>query len=520
VNLTARSAQVLCTRPLLRQTAQELAVIATMNTSCPPIPTLTPPRPVRRRRIQFSLLTLMLLTLLGGSAAALWVHWEPWFLERTLETKKAVAMAKFSPDGLRIIAHDGAEVTSWNLADGSATIVKPLERLGMDKPDEFDGFGILTDEERESIRLERTIINPGVIQLDTRISSLVFSDHHLVVAFDVQQLRVFETARFPGHQFISPDGPAEHGLRVFEPSGKVAFGFSDGIGEFKISPDSKQMLTFDPDRHTRVWSIPDGALLGEWAPGPYEIPLTVFFHGNQAIALSREVEGERKFSFKLHSILNPSDVRIASLLSEAGLAFVSSDGKRLLVCDAKPEKLFLYDTSTGSPLSSTRVHTSELKCEGADFIGDGRILVKLSEECKAGVEKLLLWDPVANSSVEIPNRSDGSASATGDRVATWYEASHRGHYRIFFDVWSGRTGELLFEFPSVGRHDYQPALSFSPDGFELMVPSDDGKIQVWRRRHDERWWGVMELPEFWITLLFVFAFVWKLRSGRSNAFAY
>ena len=68
------------------------------------------PKPKRRWRVQFSLRTLLLATLLLGSSAALWLHWQPWRLQAVIATGEPPDFAGFSADEKRVVWRWGAVV--------------------------------------------------------------------------------------------------------------------------------------------------------------------------------------------------------------------------------------------------------------------------------------------------------------------------------------------------------------------------------------------------------------------------
>jgi WD40 repeat protein len=67
------------------------------------------------------------------------------------------------------------------------------------------------------------------------------------------------------------------------------------------------------------------------------------------------------------------------------------------------------------------------------------------------------------------------------------------------------SGKLLFESATTVDDVCQ-----SPDG-NTIVTESESLLQIWRRRHPEYWWGVMLLPEFWLTLVLAGGFFWSIR---------
>ena len=410
-------------------------------------------------------------------------------------------MAKFSPDGLRVIAHDGANVSIWNLADGSASVINPLAGIC----DEIEG----ATEPQQAVRLDD---EQRVSHCDMKITAMELTADQRCAVIGTEVLRSQEILIQNRYPFSMPDGPVRHGLRVCETSsGKVAFGFSDGMREFKISPDSKQLLTLDADRHARVWSIPDGALLGEWTPGALDMAITAYFMNDQAMVLIHELERERHFAYRLHSIISQSEVRISSPLSEAGKALVSPDGSRLLVWSTGPVNLYLYDTASGmglTPGKQVNTDANRLRCKNVGFLGDRRIFARLDNAYTEIPVKFWVWNQEEDSSFEIYTTGEFiKSSELGDRIVN--SESNSGGTTV--QIWSGKDGALLCSIPGATKFNGRRALS--PDGLRFLLQSDSNELQVWRRRRPENWWGAAALPEFWATVVIGIVFLWNLRRG-------
>lgn len=83
------------------------------------------------RRPRFSLRSLLLFVLLIGSSAALWMHWQPWYLARNFST--GTTDAQFSKDGRRVAAPISNGVNGFRLFDvesGSEIALIPPEKKG------------------------------------------------------------------------------------------------------------------------------------------------------------------------------------------------------------------------------------------------------------------------------------------------------------------------------------------------------------------------------------------------------
>jgi hypothetical protein len=54
---------------------------------------------------------------------------------------------------------------------------------------------------------------------------------------------------------------------------------------------------------------------------------------------------------------------------------------------------------------------------------------------------------------------------------------------------------------------------WSRKGNQLLTQAD-GRVDLWRKRRPERWWGVFYLREFWATVIFAAFLAWSLWRDR------
>src|SRR5579862_5035435 len=73
-----------------------------------------------KRRLRFSLLTLLLSVLLIGGATALWLHWEPWVLQASIASESSdVEFAYFSADEKQIVCGNATHVYIHDAISGA-----------------------------------------------------------------------------------------------------------------------------------------------------------------------------------------------------------------------------------------------------------------------------------------------------------------------------------------------------------------------------------------------------------------
>ena len=75
------------------------------------------------------------------------------------------------------------------------------------------------------------------------------------------------------------------------------------------------------------------------------------------------------------------------------------------------------------------------------------------------------------------------------------------------------TGRLL---ATLGTRELYACTALSTDDRLVAVGDSSGKVQIFRRRRPERWWGVFRLTELWATVFFAALFAWStLRDRRT-----
>lgn len=127
----------------------------------------------------------------------------------------------------------------------------------------------------------------------------------------------------------------------------------------------------------------------------------------------------------------------------------------------------------------------------AVFSPDGTRLVSACDDKTARV-----WDAYSGAELLVLRHTDAvndcQFSPDGERVVT---ASTDKSARI----WDARTGATL---AILRRHVPMTVACYSADGERIATAGYEPGICIWRKRHPDHAWGVVVLPEFWLTGVF------------------
>ncbi|MCK6473587.1 MAG: hypothetical protein L6R28_17825 [Planctomycetes bacterium] len=119
-------------------------------------------------------------------------------------------------------------------------------------------------------------------------------------------------------------------------------------------------------------------------------------------------------------------------------------------------------------------------------------------------EKVAAWDSGTGENLVQIAGGDASISPDGRRALLWRGA---GDMRIgdldsgdILAVLDGTANKWLPEQP----------FAASGDRLLLLTSKENEDAQIWERRRDEGPWGIVALPEFWLTILFALLLLWSL----------
>jgi WD40 repeat protein len=150
-------------------------------------------------RLKFTLRTLLVLVLFIGSAATLWLHWQPWVLERTVQVSNDTNVdVHYSPDGRQIAAVGTNAVHILDATGAERAVLQHPDRVG----DIFfspDGHHLVTTS-RDHARVwnVETGVEEANLQGHSRIMSAVYSPdgRRILTTSNVDTAEVWDARNF------------------------------------------------------------------------------------------------------------------------------------------------------------------------------------------------------------------------------------------------------------------------------------------------------------------------------------
>jgi len=153
-----------------------------------------------------------------------------------------------------------------------------------------------------------------------------------------------------------------------------------------------------------------------------------------------------------------------------------------------------------------------------------RSLVLLVLLMAAGLGLWWRWEPwilVSELDPLDPRAQDHVTTRAPDMKRVFERGAHLQDKFVIL----ASNNRVLFRF---GRHYYGGGFVTDDQlrldtGFEMIIdpgrsgivqPEPPERVEEWRRRRPEWWWGVAWLPEFWLTLVFGAGLAWSLVGDR------
>jgi len=445
------------------------------------------------RRPRFSLLSMVLFTLLCGSAVALWMHWPAW----------------------RPVATVGGSHVDYRI-DSSRSLILVRDQTG-DFHDLFDSNGN---------RIQHFAADPAS-------ESGMFSEQGACIEFSpIDKSRPTRLWRIASQRWEEA------------PRKKEAPIFSDGNGE-ELSLNGNWLLAKPSNSGVELWSFTLFEAAGRKAVAQRTFKQTegipaVFFYelggGRDAIC----------YQFLEYCELReiPSLKLLLTFPSSADTR-CSSDG-RWLACEIWTESLIkIYDLNTGDLRHSLahRPGTGPFdRSVAIRFSPDNDELYAVDNGSHFAVRwSLPNWH---ETEFEVAKSSDGfrvlmgvTFSKDGLRIDAWDK-----HYNLgWLTSWNRKTGALIYDGTTAAMtHDAAPLrlidaegnllappatqpiarfndedrFEFFADRDRILVHSESDGLKIYGRHRPEAWWGIAWLPEFWSTIVFAGLFGWNLWRGR------
>jgi WD40 repeat protein len=407
-----------------------------------------------RLRFRFSLRTLLLLTLLVASLAALRHHWEPWVSVYEIpHAAGSVFDAQFSPDEHRFVtAGNGAVARVFDTQTGALLLE----------------CGQLPEDGGARVSL-----NSAKFSSDG--SKILVADDADISKPDSAEIRIYDSSSAKLQSVLETK--------------------SSRITTAVFLPDGKHVASLDDRQNGKlvVWEIATQTAKSYDSPG----------HNIHGSAIS--ADGRRGLVY-LRGNSDPNTVTIWNLekstrqsdlpehrFPRAAPTF-SPDGTCVaLFSDDPAPAAEVFNADTGKLLHSFSGYKPEWGNRYFVFSGDNKFLAVGDNDGKVRVFNLPENREVAQlGPFKLQHwvlfSKDSTRLLTPD-----YEFAY---------LWDMRTGQKLAEF----NKNFNSAV-FSRSG-DLMLTADAYcTATLWQRRRPEQWWGIGYLPEFWLTLILATAFI-------------
>jgi WD40 repeat protein/predicted Ser/Thr protein kinase len=330
---------------------------------------------------------------------------------------------------------------------------------------------------------------------------------------DAKEMRIFDgrgrkVAELPEHPrdvtcaALSPDrrllatGCKDQRIRLFEmPSGRplpakmshkrqaVGFELDCRISVLAFSRDGRRLISGSEGNMARIWSVPDGAPVGEpllhhAVIGSPTIKVAAFSPDGRTVVTGSEDGTARLWDAATGRPLG-DPIRHDGDATISAMAF-SPDG-RVLFTGGQSRHIRLWDAATGAALGKLPL---PLNAEAVALSPDGRVLAV------AGVNgSVWLWE----------NAGAGGGSSSKPDFRRWREfAAHQGSAEgVVFaadgrSLWTwgrdktarrwgldGSAAAPVRTTPAAGEAQAVHSLAWSPDGRTLAAGCDYGRVRLW-----------------------------------------
>ncbi len=427
---------------------------------------------LRRRR--FSLRTALLGSLLIGSAAALWVHWAPWFIVALLPSSDdKYPRGCISPDGKWIAVTTSNAVQLWDAQRATPHKTIPCKEPLLEfSPDSKTVLAGIT--QKDSVKYYIWDIASGTKKFE---GSCVLPDSHKL-GFNHDSTKLLD--RF------------HVGL----------WNLSDGEEIFCVGLNGASFSYVYVADEVRETKMSTAMTLHELAGFTQDLVLSGAVSDDRRI-VAINILGWQTLVWDLSENRKLCSVKAVDFDSR-----ISGDGG-LLATRVYGESCFnLWDTRTGKMVSKLftglSTHPAEPIMGEFAFSPDGELLGCTTEG------KLFIWETRTGvlKNTNTPNEFAFRAFLP-DNTRVLVE-TYVGEEGPFLKILDAQSSKSLFRFHTEtegGSREFH----ISPDGSQILADYSETEMALWRRRRPEWWWGVAYLPEFWLTLVFALAFLWSVR---------
>jgi hypothetical protein len=445
-------------------------------------------------RPKFSMLTLLLASMLSGSAGLLWLHWEPWHAVFNIE--KTSWYPSFSNDSRFWLTHDFSR--SNVAADYLWARLNAIRMIDLNTGQTCSSAKL---GEEALMRIWR--LSPdgtrAICQYDTQRDMVSGTQLYELALWNIQRDGPFERVAGNHEAFFMANGK----LMALNGSWR----FHDPFGP---RPDKavEERVRGVAELFDAIYAA---KTLPEFARVTSGIGVDAFPDQSGNFLVTHAWGADRYQLWDLNSMTRcstqavPAGSQLAVTFkpeANAGYAHLTPDGNRLIV-DALRHP-FVYDTRSGAS-----VGVFKQNAQSKDFTHDGsRLLLEDSRH-------VIVWDVDKDSTITVTRNTALRAhqfSPDGTRVAAYYAT---GDGIEILDSNSGATLAVLGANNGIGTETplgFTP-LGFTPDGESFLTYhfENNRRATIWKRRRPEWWWGVAWLPELWMTAAFTALLCWSLR---------
>ncbi len=437
----------------------------------------------------FSLRTLLLVVLFGASVATLCVHYEPWY-EGPLLTIDTLG-AKVSDDGTRVVSSDTQQSNVVRVLDLRTQTVAADIHLG-GNPADFrlspDGEVLFAciQESPDGARQNWTEVWTATRNPQLRFTSdWVLPLEHLRLSKDQQTLFCLS----PAHEWDVATGKD----RLNWPD-VVLPTFSNDAAFFNslMSIDSLEQFVSSLKSNMNAHPVISGDLT------------TLFTYVDRApkAQLWNMQDRKKKAEFSIPSRQSTTDFFWAGLSAHGDIvAFLLADSglqQTVAIYDMRSNSVTarLIQKWSNEPgiLSESGKFYVRIPYTGDPFSFDSQFTIFDTET--GAIHKQFFDRDFAiarDGSRAVTLKIDGSSSDAPSRI----------------EIYNVNENELVKRL-SAPRFDWQ-RLWCSTDGTMVAFSEASDKKRVFFRRRPEQWWGIIVLPEFWLTTVLTFLAIWSIR---------
>ncbi|OAQ24028.1 WD40 repeat-like protein [Linnemannia elongata AG-77] len=295
--------------------------------------------------------------------------------------------------------------------------------------------------------------------------------------------------------------------------GPILYGHTRGVTGIAFSPDSRWIASCSDDYTVRLWDASTGTLINTLAS--HKAPVNDVAFSPNGLQIASGGHDRRVRLWDMDSILT-SSVEQQDQIGAVSKTVYSPNGQAILT-SGSGQTVKQWSALTGASIPLSIKLPESLSVRSASYSLNGFPTVAATQD-----ESIRLWELQKGSRETILEGSRGTKRVTmspccrwivssdwDDTVTLWNLANTRQkhvliekseeirclefsatRHRLAVGGWSGTI--KLFDLQSNGLVTSKStnwgigAMSFSPDGLQLAVGTDDGLIYLWGSQSDER----------------------------------